>query len=70
MIGIYVYFRQKQVGRTIESIYPSKQNKERVLYVSEIGESLYIVDGTLDNHTVQGFKVLKSNVVDFRKQTR
>lgn len=53
-----------QVGRIIEPIFPSKGNKERLLYVAEIGDSLYIVDGTLDNYLIDAFKILKSTVVN------
>jgi hypothetical protein len=55
-----------QVGQVVTPIFPTKQNEERFSYISEIGDSLYFVDGSLDNYVVQAFKVIKSEVVSLK----
>jgi hypothetical protein len=56
-----------QVGQIVNSVFPTKENKEKISYISEINDSLYLVDGTLDNYVVQTFKVIRSDVVDLKK---
>lgn len=55
-----------QVGQIVNPVFPTKQNEEKLSYISEIGDSLYLVSGTVDDYVVQTFKVIKSEVVHLK----